>query len=347
MSQNPNVREDEPLLYPFPEGWYFVASRKTIEKQGLLKRTWLGEEVVVWCNSEGRVCVAEAVCPHLGADLGPEAGGRVSNGCLICPFHGFEFDVSGKCVATPFAPPPKTARLNVFETREIQGLIFAWWGSGGRTPQWHLPEAPTTDADWSGMEFRHIRFPGHPQETTENSVDAAHLDYVHHYDSVNIVGSVSIDGTALRNSFNFKRTLTVAGIRLFEYDVSAVANIHGLGYSFVEVREHSIDMETRIWVLTTPIDGKFVEMTLVSQMRQLRNAKGLGLGLRLLPTGLRTRIMNKILIASQEHDVMQDVVIWSNLKHRSRPKLCSADSDIGKYRRYCRQFYPDGQYYNQ
>ncbi|MDE0158900.1 MAG: Rieske 2Fe-2S domain-containing protein [Candidatus Dadabacteria bacterium] len=346
MNPNPNARKNEALLYPFPEGWYFVASRKMIEKQGLLKRIWLGEQVVVWCNSEGRVCVAEAVCPHLGADLGPEVGGRISNGCLVCPFHGFEFDVSGQCVATPFAPPPKTARLKVFETREIQGLIFAWWGSGGRTPQWHLPEAPTADADWSGMEFRHIRFPGHPQETTENSVDAAHLNYVHHYDSVNIVGSVSIDGAALRNSFNFKRTLAVAGIRLFEYDVSAVANIHGLGYSFVEVREHSIGMETRMWVLTTPIDGKFVEMTLVSQMRQLRNPKGLGLGLRLFPTGIRTRIMNKILIASQEHDVMQDVVIWSNLRHRSRPKLCSADSDIGKYRRYCRQFYPDGQYYS-
>jgi len=159
MNPNPNARQNEALLYPFPEGWYVVASRKMIEKQGLLKRIWLGEQVVVWCNSEGRVCVAEAVCPHLGADLGPEVGGRISNGCLVCPFHGFEFDVSGQCVATPFAPPPKTARLKVFETREIQGLIFAWWGSCGRTPQWHLPEAPTADADWSGMEFRHIRFP--------------------------------------------------------------------------------------------------------------------------------------------------------------------------------------------
>ena len=346
MNSNPNVRKDEALLYPFPEGWYFVASRRTIEKKGLLKRTWLGEQIVVWCNGEGDVCVAEAVCPHLGSDLGPEVGGRVRNGCLVCPFHGFEFDVSGQCVATPYAPAPRTAKLKVFETREIQGLVFAWWGSGGRALQWHLPEFPPTDTDWSGMESWSIRFPGHPQETTENSVDTAHLNYVHHYDSVNIVGSVSIDGTLLKNSFNFKRTLSIAGIKLFEYDVSVVAHIHGFGYSFVEVREHSINMETRLWVLATPIDGEFIELTLVSQVRQLRNPKGLTFGLRLLPLGLRTRIMNKILIASQKHDVMQDVVIWSNQKHRSRPKLCSADGDVGKYRRYCKQFYPDGQYYN-
>ena len=346
MNPNSNVRKDETLLYPFPEGWYFVASRKMIEKKGLLKKTWLGEQIVVWCNGEGDVCVAEAVCPHLGADLGPEAGGKVRDGSLVCPFHGFEFDVSGQCVATPFAPPPKTAKLKVFETREIEGLIFGWWGSGGREAQWHLPEISTTDTDWSGMEFCHLRFPGHPQETTENSVDVAHLNYVHHYNSVNIVGSVSIDGTFLRNSFNFKRNLKVAGIKLFEYDVSAVASIHGLGYSLVEVHEHSINMDTRLWVLSTPIDGKFIELTLVSQVRQLRNLKGVGHGLRLLPLGLRTRLMNKVLISSQEHDVMQDVVIWRNLKHRSLPRLCSVDGDIGKYRRYCRQFYPDGQYYN-
>ena len=89
MNPNPNMRKDEDLLYPFPEGWYFVASRRMIEKKGLLKRTWLGEQIVVWCNEEGNVCVAEAVCPHLGADLGPEAGGRVRNGLPRMPFSRF------------------------------------------------------------------------------------------------------------------------------------------------------------------------------------------------------------------------------------------------------------------
>ena len=345
MNPNPNVREEEALLYPFPEGWYFVTSRKTVEKQVLLKKTWLGEQIVVWCNGEGNICVAEAICPHLGADLGPESGGRVRNGCLVCPFHGFEFDVSGQCVATPYAPAPKTAKLKVFETREIQGLVFAWWGSSGRAPQWDLPGSPT-DIDWSGMESWSVRFPGHPQETTENSVDPGHLNYVHHYDSVEEVGSVSVDGTLLKSGFNFKRTLSIAGIKCLEYDVSAVAHIHGLGYSFVEVSEDSIGMETRLWVLATPIDGELIEMTLVSQVRQLRNTKRVIFGMQFLPLRLRTRIMNKILITAQKHDVMQDVVIWSNQNHRSRPKLCSGDGSIGKYRRYCKQFYPDGQYYN-
>ena len=337
------MRGGDPALSPFPEGWYFVASRKTIEKGELIRKTWLGEPIVVWSNADGDVCVAEAVCPHMGSDLGPEAGGRVRKGCLVCPFHGFEYDVTGRCVATPFAPAPRSARLKVFETREIAGLVFAWWGSGGRPPQWDVPEVPAGEDDWCDMEFWSVRFAGHPQETTENSVDLGHLRYVHGYDSVAGVGPVSVDGAWLRSCFDFKRTQTFAGIGVFAYDISAVTHVHGLGYSFVEVREHNIGMDSRLWVLATPIDGELVEMTLVSQMRQLLRPKRPIVGMRFLPLRLRTRIMNRIIMAAQKRDVLQDVVIWGRKQYRPRPLLCRSDGPIGKYRRYCEQFYPDSQ----
>ena len=61
-------------LPAFPEGWYFVASRESILREKLIEKTWLGEEIVAWCDEAGRVCVADAVCPHLGSYLGPEVG---------------------------------------------------------------------------------------------------------------------------------------------------------------------------------------------------------------------------------------------------------------------------------
>ncbi len=60
-------------LPAFPEGWYFVASRESILRKQLIEKTWLGEEIVAWCDKAGRVCVADAVCPHLGSYLGPAA----------------------------------------------------------------------------------------------------------------------------------------------------------------------------------------------------------------------------------------------------------------------------------
>ena len=343
MTTIPNARNDVPLLPPFPEGWYFIASRKAMESGELLQKTWLGERIVVWCDEDGEVCVAESTCPHLGSDLGPEAGGRVRDGRLVCPFHGFEYDVTGQCVATPCAPAPGSARLKVFETREIEGLVFAWRGSGGRPPQWDLPAPPPSGTDWCEMAFWSVRFAGHPQETTENSVDLGHFSHVHGYDGVHGVGPVTVDGAWLRSCFDFKRTQAIAGIKVFVYDVSAVTHVHGLGYSFVEIHEHSIAMETRLWVLATPIDGELVELTLVSQVRRMVRPKRPIVGMRFLPSRLRTRIMNRIIMAAQKRDVRQDVVIWGRKRYLPRPMLSRSDGPIGKYRRYCEQFYPDDE----
>ena len=329
---------DSRLPFPFPEGWYFIASRQDLLKARLLQKTWMGRNVVLWLDETDRICVAEAICPHLGADLSPEAGGRVSDGRLVCPFHGFEFDTSGSCAATPFGDPPRSARLLVFETREILGLIFAWWGIEGRGPQWSLPEAPPEEAGWSRMETWTTRFPGHPQETTENSVDMAHLRYVHGYDNVHRVGTTSIDGHLLESRFDFKRSRKIAGIATLTFDVSAYAHIFGLGYSFVEIYERSIGMQARLWVLATPVDGALIDLTLVSQVRELRSPGRWLAGLRFLPTKLRAPLMNKFIALQQRQDVLQDVVIWSRKRYLPRPRFYG---EILLYRDYCAQFYPD------
>ena len=331
---------DPNRLHPFPEGWYFVASRRSILKEKLIRKTWMGEKVVAWSDGEGGICVAEAVCPHLGADLGPAAGGQVRGSRLVCPFHGFEFDVSGQCVATPFSPAPKAARLRVFRTREMLDLVFAWWGNDGRPPQWNLPEDPPTGPDWSDMGYQTFRFPGHPQETTENAVDLAHLRYVHGYGNVSRAAPLSMEGACLESSFNFKRTRRIAGVTDLVFDVTAVTWVFGLGYSQVDIHERTIGMDSRLWVLATPVDGRLIDLVLAAQVREIRHPKRPIVGLKFLPTNLRAGIMNKIMMAIQKRDVLQDVVIWGNKRYRPRPRLCRSDGEIGRYRRYCRQFYP-------
>ncbi len=330
-----------PLPSPFPEGWYFVTTRQAVLKARLIQKTWLGENVVVWCDAEGRVCVAESVCPHLGSDLGPAAGGRVRDGRLVCPFHGYEFDATGQCVATPLAPPPKTAKLRVFETREALGLIFAWWGIGGREPQWSLPAEPPDQAGWTGLEIRTLRFPGHPQETTENSVDLVHLRHIHGYEGVNPVQELSVDGPRLKSCFEFKTKRTVAGIATLTFETSVTTHVFGLGYSFVEIREHSIGIDSRLWVLATPVDGILIDMSLVSQVREIRKPARKIAGLGFLPVGWRAPLMNKFMVSLQKHDVLQDVVIWSRKQYRSRPRLSRSDNRIMPFRHYCAQFYAD------
>lgn len=316
-----------------------MASRKEILEKKLIEKTWMGEKIVAWCDGEGHICVADAYCPHLGADLGPESGGIVRDGCLVCPFHGFEFDVGGKCVSTPFAPPPKTARLKLFESREINGIVFAWWGIDGRPSQWSLPEDKELEGKWSELSFRTLRFPGHPQETTENSVDLAHLRYVHGYDSVYRIEPLIIDGTFLKSSFHFVRVQNIAGIEI-KFDVNAKARIYGLGYSNVMIHEKSIDMHINFYVLATPIDGNEIDMVLASQVKQIRKPKRTIAGLGFLPLNLRAGLMNRFILLMQKKDVLDDVHIWKEKQYVSQPRLCKSDGEIGRFRRYCKQFYP-------
>ena len=93
-------------LPAYPEGWYFVTTRKSLLREKLIEKTWMGEEIVAWCDEAGHICVADSVCPHLGSSLGPEVGGNVCSGRLVCPFHGFEFDTTGQYVPAPWPDRP-------------------------------------------------------------------------------------------------------------------------------------------------------------------------------------------------------------------------------------------------
>lgn len=272
--------------------------------------------------------------------MGPETGGLVRDGCLVCPFHGYEFDTSGECVATPYAPPPKATRLRVYPTREVQDIVFAWWGIDGRPPHWELPESPEASADWDTQSYQIIPFAGHPQETSENAVDLAHLRYVHGYDSVSRTEPLTIKGAYLYSGFRFSTARQIVGPFSFNLDLLAKIHVYGLGFSFVEVYEESMDMRFRMWVLATPVDGTNVDMVLVTQMCSMRKPKRFFGGLKFLPPALRHRALHPIIRFMQKKDVMQDVVIWKRKQYVEQPRLCRSDGEIGRFRRYCRQFYP-------
>ena len=322
----------------YPEGWYLVEVARNLPRGGLLQREWAGQQIVAWRDSAGKVCVSEAFCPHLGGHLGPKAGGCVRDGRLVCPFHGFEYDITGQCVATPNAPPPRTARLNVYEAREINGLIFAWWSGVGRGPQWELPDWP--DEGWQRLEYGRLRFPGHPQETAENSVDINHLQCVHGYRSVEQVGDVHVEGAYLQNNFEFRRQMNLAGLRVLTR-VTATAHVWGLGYSFVDFHERVSDLYLRQWIMVTPIDGTHVEMVVALQVKRWEpGEKRLAAFLtRCLPSGWLPRFF----ISRVKHDVRQDIMVWANKRYQPLPILSRSDGEVMTYRKYCEQFYPEAE----
>ena len=132
--------------------------------------------------------------------------------------------------------------------------------------------------------------------------------------------------------FDFRSRRRIAGFTDITCDFSVTAYVHGLGYSFVDFHEHTIGINSRLWILATPVDGTFIDLVLAGQVREIRKPKRLIAGLAFLPVKLRTSFMNKISTLMQKRDVRQDVEIWGRKSYRPHPRLCRSDGAIGRYR---------------
>lgn len=326
---------EEPIarstLHPYPEGWFVVDESRNLPHGQLKERTWLGRSIVYWRGSYGDVCVADGICPHLGSHLGPSAGGRLREGNLVCPFHGFEYDVSGKCVRARDVTPPRSARLRRFNVTETCGLIFAYFGQEGDEPRW---QTPVFSNDVITRSSRRMKFRAHPQTTSENSVDFNHLEEVHGYTNLVKLHETEVSGPFLFSSYSFTRKMLTFGLRIFKLDVEISIQVWGLGVSTVDVATE-FGFLARQWVLTTPIDGEFVDMRLVIDIRKLPSWWWLKSVLR---TAVAT-IAAQVAVNDLKLEVTKDSIIWRQQNYRTTPAFSALDRDISLFRRYCEQFY--------
>jgi phenylpropionate dioxygenase-like ring-hydroxylating dioxygenase large terminal subunit len=90
-----------------------------------------GEDLVIFKDDKGRYGLVGRHCPHRGTDL---AYGRLESGGLRCAFHGWLFDVSGKCLETPAEPDGSNLCANIrqkaYPVVEKSGILFAYLGPG-------------------------------------------------------------------------------------------------------------------------------------------------------------------------------------------------------------------------
>jgi phthalate 4,5-dioxygenase oxygenase subunit len=91
----------------------------------------LGEELVLFRDERGRYGLVERACAHRGADL---AYGRLENGGLRCSFHGWLYDLEGRCLETPAEPEGsricEQVRQRAYPVVERSGILFAYLGAG-------------------------------------------------------------------------------------------------------------------------------------------------------------------------------------------------------------------------
>jgi nitrite reductase/ring-hydroxylating ferredoxin subunit len=293
----------------------------------------MDHEVVIFRTESGTPCIMDAYCPHLGAHLGH--GGTVDGEVIRCPFHFFDFDTKGACVATGYGTkPPPIARARTWPVAEHNGFIFAHHDAGANQPSWQIPDLDMSG--WTPPITQTYRLRGHPQETTENSVDIGHLGIVHGYDEVKMLSPLVLKGPYLNARYAMARP---SGRFLGRIHAEFEVHVHGLGYSFVEVSIKNLGLHTRQFVFATPLDDEHINLRIAMSVKKISRSSPLPWWLGLVPGPLLNAVLPPMLMKGFAHDVSQDFVIWENKIFVQPPALAEGDGPLGRYRQWTRQFY--------
>jgi phenylpropionate dioxygenase-like ring-hydroxylating dioxygenase large terminal subunit len=138
----------------------------------------LGENLVAFRDTAGRVGIFDEMCPHRGASLWL---GRNEEGGLRCVYHGWKYDVTGQCVDMMNEPAEfdfkEKVRVRAYPTEEIGGVIWTYMGP---------PEtiAPPPKFAWTQVPESHRNVSRVHQECNwlqalEGGVDSSHVQALH------------------------------------------------------------------------------------------------------------------------------------------------------------------------
>ena len=143
-----------------------------------VKLRLLGEDLVAFRDTRGRIGILGEHCPHRRASL---FYGRNEDCGLRCVYHGWKFDIDGNCVDMPSEPPESGFKQKVrqvsYPAREWGGLIWVYMGATE-----HMPELP--ELEWASLPQAHRWqakwiFEANYAQGLEGELDSAHTGFLH------------------------------------------------------------------------------------------------------------------------------------------------------------------------
>ena len=139
----------------------------------------MGEQLVAFRETGGKVGVMHHRCPHRGVSL---FLGRNEQGGIRCIYHGWKFDATGKCIEMPSVPAhldcKHKVRSRAYRTEERNGVIWVYMGKRqDDPPPLPLLEAgllPETEIDIMFLQRRSNWF-----QNLEGDIDTSHFNFLH------------------------------------------------------------------------------------------------------------------------------------------------------------------------
>ena len=301
----------------YAEGWFMVCWSAQLAVGQVVPRRYFSRAFVLFRAESGEPVLLDAHCPHLGAHLG--YGGRVEGSEIICPFHAWRFDGTGRCTAIPYASRiPKQAALGTHTVVEHSGMILVWFSPADRRPDYTVPPiAELDDPAWTPLQCSEITVSTCPREVIENVADKAHFLPVHGQqidDFEMIIDGPRATQRTLGRGMNLRgKPIPVRTVATYHGPAVQITRL-GWAYDMVLINSH------------VPIDAE----TLVLRFGVSLKA---GVGVTMDP-----RILDAHVAAARD-GYFQDVAIWEHKRWRDRPVLVAEDGPIGRLRQWYRSFF--------
>ncbi|MFI4934095.1 MAG: Rieske 2Fe-2S domain-containing protein [Caulobacterales bacterium] len=177
-------------------------SEEVAQPDGAPVRTRLvGEDLVVFRDTRGRLGVLGEHCPHRGASL---AFGRNEECGLRCLYHGWKFDVEGAVLDMASEPADSPLRGNLkhraYPVREAGGFVWVWLGDPGAAAPFQTPAWAPTPTTRISIVKMHAAC--NWAQVLEGSIDSAHSSSLHstNMPAAEVKGSTARDDAWLRPS---------------------------------------------------------------------------------------------------------------------------------------------------
>jgi len=169
--------------------WYPIIRSEDLSYDKPEKVKVLGCNLVAFRDENGAAAVLSDTCVHRGGSLGGawSAGPQVPrmvNGCVVCPYHGWEFGSDGHCKNIPSIgygkKPPARAKIDAYPVQEKYGIVFAFLGDEPQESRSPLLEVEEYGQEgWMANEVLVLEVPYYYERSIENGLDPAHNEFVH------------------------------------------------------------------------------------------------------------------------------------------------------------------------
>lgn len=168
--------------------WYPIVRSEDLAPDVPERVKVLGCNLVAFRDKQGKARVLSDTCTHRGASLGGAWSNvgkpRIVDGCIVCPYHGWEFGGDGECKNIPSigygTKVPPRAKVDSYPVQEKYGIVFAFLGDAPedkRPPLLNVEEYG--QPGWRANSVLVLEVDYYYERSIENGLDPAHNEFVH------------------------------------------------------------------------------------------------------------------------------------------------------------------------